>query len=39
MESGSSSLYSVASESPPYANTYHVVDKELRKDKKDPGYL
>lgn len=36
MGSGSSSTYSGAGGSQPYANTYHVVQKELNKDKKDP---
>lgn len=36
MGSGSSSSYSGAGGSQPYANTYHVVSKELGKDKKDP---
>ena len=36
MGSGSSSSYSGAGGSQPYANTYHVVQKELNKDKKDP---
>lgn len=35
MGSGSSSSYSGAGGSQPYANTYHVVEKELKKDKKD----
>ncbi len=36
MGSGRSGSYSGAGGAQPYANTYHVVDKELRKDKKDP---
>ena len=36
MGSGISSSYSGAGGSQPYANTYHVVQKELNKDKKDP---
>ena len=36
MGSGSSSSYSGAGGSQPYAETYHVVPKELAKDKKDP---
>lgn len=36
MGSGSSGSYSGAGGSQPYAETYHVVEKELSKDKKDP---
>lgn len=36
MGSGSSSSYAGAGGSQPYAETYHVVSKELSKDKKDP---
>ena len=36
MGSGSSGSYSGAGGSQPYADTYHVVQKELGKDKKDP---